>query len=823
MKTILIFILLGISTFVNSQQIIKVIDKTDLQPISNVEVWDGNKASLGSTNEKGELILPSGTNGSLTFSHSLYGILTLTTDEIATNGNTISLSPQIIRLDEVVVGSSRFEEKKEDVPKKVDVIYSRDIEKSNSQTTADLMQSTGNVNIQRSQQGGGSPVIRGFETNKVLIVVDGIRMNNAIYRGGHLQNVIRLDNNSLDKLEIVYGPGSVMYGSDALGGVMHFYTKGPKFGTADKKYVGASAYVRSSTANQEKTGHVDFTLGTKNFSSVTSFTFSDFGDLRQGARRSPFMGQTWERRYYVERIGNTDVMIDKYNDTTGGKMTSVNVQTQSGYSQYNLIQKLAYKSNSGATHLINFQYSNSSNVYRYDRLTDVNGSGVLKSAEWYYGPEKHLIGAYQFTSGKATKLYDKMNISLAYQNAAESRVSRSLNSTKRKHQLEEVDVYNLNVDLMKIKGKHEMRYGIEGGYNKVASRAYNEHIDTGEEDSIATRYPQGGSTYTTSAAYFTHTMEVNEKFIFTDGIRFNYVGLEGDFGDTSQMHFPYTSVSQKSSNVNGSIGFIYKPCAGWRINMMAATGFRAPNVDDVGKVFDSSPGRLVVPNNDLKPENTYNLDLGIQKSWSNVYLSVGGYYTMIKNLISVKDFTYEGSDSIIYDGTMSKVQAAQNTDQAYIYGLNAEIRADINEKFSIYTTINYTYGRMITDSSASSQFFKFTDKDDKDTPLDHIPPVFGKTSFQYNLKKFTAEFYVIYNGWKRLNDYSVSGEDNLNYATPLGMPAWYTLNIRTGYQITKNMKLQLAMENILDANYRGFSSGISAPGRNFIVTLRGNF
>jgi hemoglobin/transferrin/lactoferrin receptor protein len=81
----------------------------------------------------------------------------------------------------------------------------------------------------------------------------------------------------------------------------------------------------------------------------------------------------------------------------------------------------------------------------------------------------------------------------------------------------------------------------------------------------------------------------------------------------------------------------------------------------------------------------------------------------------------------------------------------------------------------------------------------------------------------MYNGWKRVKDYNQVGEDNLPYATPQGTPAWYTLNVRMAYQLNKMLQAQLALENILDRNYRVFASGISAPGRNLIITLRASF
>jgi hemoglobin/transferrin/lactoferrin receptor protein len=137
------------------------------------------------------------------------------------------------------------------------------------------------------------------------------------------------------------------------------------------------------------------------------------------------------------------------------------------------------------------------------------------------------------------------------------------------------------------------------------------------------------------------------------------------------------------------------------------------------------------------------------------------------------------------------------------------VSVDITNALSIYSTINYTYARITSDSA--------------ETPLDHIPPLFGKTSLKLKLKKFKGELYSMYNGWKKLEDYNLDGEDNLPFATPEGMPSWVTFNVRGSYQVTRNFTLQLGVENILDENYRAFASNISAPGTNFIMTLRGSW
>ncbi|HRF20339.1 MAG TPA: TonB-dependent receptor plug domain-containing protein, partial [Chitinophagaceae bacterium] len=166
-------------------------------------------------------------------------------------------------LDEIVVYSNKFVEKKKNLAQKIDVVTARTISRFNAQNTGDLLINTGNVFVQKSQQGGSSPVLRGFEASRVLLVVDGVRMNNAVYRAGHLQNAITVDQNMLERVEVLYGPSSTIYGSDALGGVIHFRTKSPQLSTNQKLLVKGSSFIRYSTANEEKTGHADVSVGGK--------------------------------------------------------------------------------------------------------------------------------------------------------------------------------------------------------------------------------------------------------------------------------------------------------------------------------------------------------------------------------------------------------------------------------------------------------------------------------------------------------------------------------------------------------------------------------
>ena len=706
-----------------------------------------------------------------------------------------------VNLDEVTISASRFAEMKKHVPQQVQTVNAEKIKFMNQQTTAEMLTHTGNILVQKSQLGGGSPIIRGFEANKVLIVVDGVRMNNAIFRGGHLQNVLSMDNSILEKTEILFGPSSVLYGSDALGGVMSFYTKNPELSTGNNKIkFGGNAFMRYSSAYNEKTGHVDFNIGTKKIAFLTSFTFSDFGDLKQGSNYySKF--PTWGKRsFYVERINGTDSMISNSNP---------NKQVQTNYKQYDFLQKILFKTGK-IQHVLNFQYSTTGDVFRYDRLTETNSSGIAKSGQWYYGPQKRLLAAWQLNL-PASNIYDASTITTAYQNIEESRHNRNFKSTKLNHRTEKVDVVSLNADFKKTIKANEFNYGVEFVYNKVNSSAYFENISTGQKGPLDTRYPDGGSNTQSYAAYGTLLHKFGTTIIVNSGFRYSYNRLYSKFNDKTFFPFPYADIEQTSSALTGNMGIIFLPKGGWRIAALVSSGFRTPNVDDMSKVFESGGGTVIVPNPKIKPEKTFNYEATVSKSFLNRYqVSTTVWYTNYKDALSTDFSTFNGSPTIVYNGTTSRVVTVVNKKKAYVWGLNASIAGDVNDHFSFSTVLNYTYGRI--------------KESPKNYPLDHVAPIFGRTSFFARFGKFKGEVFALYNAAKDSANYNLRGEDNHIYsADPVRgyTPGWITANLRTSYEINKYATLQFAVENMFDKYYRVFASGLSAPGRNFVITIRG--
>ena len=461
------------------------------------------------------------------------------------------------------------------------------------------------------------------------------------------------------------------------------------------------------------------------------------------------------------------------------------------------------------THKLNVQLSNSSNIDRYDRLTLMSGSKP-KFAEWYYGPQFRLFAAYTLELTNNTKWYDHARFTIGTQSIEESRMDRRFNKNMLNHRIENVSIATVNADFNKRIGRNELRYGVDAFYNKVNSTAFVKDIVADTIGSLDTRFPDGGSTMTSIAAYATHTIEFSDKLILNDGIRFSNVGLSSNFIDKTHFPLPVNSIKQNTSALNGNIGLIYMPTNKWRLTLTGSTGCRAPNVDDMTKVFESVPGKVVVPNANLKPEYTYNAEIGISRLLAiGVTASVNGYYTYLVNGLTVQNGTFEGQDSIMYDGQLSQVMSTVNAAKSRIFGIEGMLNAKLNDQFNLMATVNYTNGRILTDSVPY--------------PLDHIPPTFGKVSLGYVNGKFRSEFFVNYSGWKKIADYNMIGEDNFAYATVLGMPSWYTLNTRLNYAFSQQVSLQIACENILNQNYRMYASNISAPGRNFIITLRGQF
>ena len=786
---ILSFLLLW--TSLEAQQI-RVLNASDLTPIEHVAVFTGNRENSTISDTLGTIDLsvfsPSDT---LFFQHPSYHTLIYSMEGLK-EMKTLELTRKKVLIDEFVISASKYRESKLMIPYMVDVMEESTLRESTGLTAADILEGTGNIMVQKTQGGGGSPILRGFEANKILLVVDGVRLNNAIYRNGHLQNSITIDHSILERTEVIFGPTSIIYGSDALGGVIHYYTKDPEMAVDKPTLLKANAYTQFASANTGFTGHLDFMAGKKRWASLTSITHKKFGDLRMGSHRNPTLGEWGKTLHYVDQVNGLDSTLTNPNPL---------VQLNTGYSQTDIMQKIRYTPSKYVDWILNLQYSTSSDIDRLDKLNDYSGDD-LKYAAYYYGPQNRFLASLKNVVKKDNLFFTNMTNIIAFQRIDEDRFSRKFRNDELLTQVEDVFVFSLNTDLLKIWGSnHKLNYGLELNQNLVESEAWYEHIVSGAQSPTQTRYPEGGSETWSASAYASYKWIISEKSVLNAGARYSRAALSSDF--TAGI-LPYEHIEINNGAFTGSLGFIYTPSDNWQINTILSSGFRNPNVDDFGKVR-AKDDYITVPNASLSPEYSYNAEIGFSRIVEGyMKIEVVGFYTYLRDAIVRTSYQINGEDSLLYDGDMYKVTANYNAARGVIYGGSFRFTSNLNKNITLNGTLNYTHGHNITD----------------DVPLGHIPPVFGRTNITYRRDRFFFNMYAIYQGWKQIEDFSPYGEDNEGEAMQYGFPSWWTLNMKSGFNLGQHFEIMLAVENLFDEFYKPYAAGISAAGRNFIVTAR---
>jgi hemoglobin/transferrin/lactoferrin receptor protein len=763
-------------------------------PIENVAVFNKNLTRVVYSNNQGVADLSQfSKSDSVFFKHPSIEQIGLSFQDIREMNFVLQIDKRNIIMDDIVVTASRWAEKKREVPFMTDVIRMSDSKVAILQTSSDILTSTGNLMVQKSQGGAGSPVIRGFEANRLLLVVDGVRMNNAIYRSGHLQNSMSLDLGGLDRIEVIYGPSSVIYGSDALGGVIHYYTKSPKLD--DKKFlqVGADAAAQFSSANNAKIYHLGLHAGFKKIAFYSSFTGSYFGDIRMGKNRNGFPQNHGKVFSQIKQGMLIDSLVSSNDPET---------QPATGYQQYDMTHKALIQLSQKLKLIGNVQYSTSSRINRFDELYNFQDDKP-GFASWYYGPQNRFFSSLRLISDGKTRLFSDFSVILAYQKIDEDRINRKFNRRNELHQEEDVKVYSLNLDFRKsFSGNQKLEYGFEANYNDVQSDGYNIDIRTNDRTEALSRYPDMGSYVSALSGYAGYKWAPSEKIRVSAGARYSHSLLFSEFSNEFDM-IPFSTVDISTGALTGSASLIYNPQRDLKISFIFSTGFRSPNVDDYGKVR-AKDSEVTLPNNKLGPEYAKNAEIGIMKSFGTVTTGGNFYYTYLTDAIVNSFSTFNGKDSLLYNGDMYRIVTNTNSNEAFIAGFSVFLNIDVTTDLRFKNTFNYTKGKDVSNA----------------VPLGHIPPVFGRSSVSFDKSIFITEMYVSYHGRKLAKDYSPTGEDNMNYATSDGTPSWTTWNINTSAAISKNVQLQLAIENIFDTYYRVFASGVSAPGRNFIITLK---
>jgi hemoglobin/transferrin/lactoferrin receptor protein len=510
--------------------------------------------------------------------------------------------------------------------------------------------------------------------------------------------------------------------------------------------------------------------------------------------------------YVIQNSIGEDIIVNNSNSK---------LQRNTSYDQLNFLQKILYKPNKNFQYDLGIHFSKTGDIPRYDRLIRQDQNLDLVYGNWFYGPQEWLLINNQIAiNSKSNNVFDKLKITFAKQKFSESRNSRKLNASNLNSREEKLDILSLNIDMIKkINSNSDLTYGLEYINNKVESLGSSTNIFDLSVNSISSRYPNNSSLQS-FGTYMNYKSKIVDDVFFQSGVRYSLTKLQADLSQNNTFYdFPYGNINLENGAFVGGIGlsWVRNIYNNWKFNIN--TAFRSPNIDDVAKVFDSEPGNVVVPNPGLKPERSFGIEFGgYFRTKNNIELDFSTYINYLYDALIRDDFTLEnGISQIIYDGELSQIQALQNGSKSLIYGFEFGANMVINKNLSLKSQLNLIAGHELNELP-----FAF--------PVRHIPPNFGNLHLIFEKGRLSFDAFVNFNSEISYNNLAES-ERAKPYLYALDKdgnpysPSWTTYNFRSKYLLSDKLNFTLSFENISDKLYRPYSSGISAPGLNFIFSV----
>ncbi len=745
------------------------------KPISDLQVVLEPKRYGDVTDSSGYFIIKNIMPGIyiLKFSHIAFEKKIIKNVKISSNEvlnlNKITLHRRVIKLNRVVVTATCTNRCVTDVSYPINVVSEESIRERNAKTTAEALREETGIFVQKTSHGGGSAIIRGLSSNQILILVDGIRLNNSTYRLGNHQYLTTIDNLDVDRIEVVRGPTSVLYGSDALGGTINVITKIPKIGSSNSGSmdVNYSLLSRYASADEEKTARAEFLLSSSKFAFLTGFSYKNYGDLRRGANS----------RY---------PQLEK--STNGLK------QTPTGFKAYDFDSKLIYAITPFQTLTLAYQMAKKIDVPRYDKYEN---SGYFR---WVYQPQNRNLVYLVYENKLQGKFINSLRASLSYHRQEEGRDTQKVVTSPLTKEKDDVRTTGFTFKLNSLFKQHFFTYGTEIYLDNVTSERFYIDSETGvSEKDIRGRYPDEAK-YNSFGLFLQDEIALTQKWKAITGLRFSYFTTHFTI-PTEPAAVQFGKIKQNFHSLTGSLGLIRKVNDKIFFNANIAQAFRAPNLSDISKLGESKGKTYEVPNTNLKPEKMLSLDSGFKFDFSRLKGELSFYYSRISGLLASAPTTYNGSSTIEINGTTYKVKTKKNIGNAFIRGTEIEMNYYLMPKLVFLFNLTSTYGQNTTANE----------------PVGGIPPTFGLMGLEWRGENFHLYFYSRFA--RKQNRLSQDNKDDPRIP-PGGTPNWQTVNFRTAFNVKNWGSIEFAAENIFDINYREYRSGINGPGRNFILSFK---
>jgi outer membrane receptor protein involved in Fe transport len=643
-----------------------------------------------------------------------------------------------IPIQEVIVTTQRIPQAQEYIPYSAFSLDRKEMDEYVPRTTPESLMNMNGVFVQKTNHGGGSPYIRGLIGNQTLLLIDGIRLNNSIYRYGPNQYLNTVDSYIIDQIEVAKGTGSVQYGSDALGGALQVLTKDPVF-NKDRSSLHGNVIGKYMTGDMEKTGRGELNYSSEKFAAIVGGTYRDFGDL------------------------------------IGGKNTGK--QTPSGYTEYAFDSKFAFALKENISLIVANQFIQQQNVPLYHKV-------VLEDYKLNeFDPQQRMLTYARLNIKGHSKLLDQVKITTSWQQGIEGRNSQKNNSTVFVHEKDEVNTLGFITDISsKLSDIWTANSGIEIYHDMVGSSRTDFNSATGSTVEKRGLYPDD-SKYGNFSAYSLHHFDLG-KWIFDGGVRFNAFRI-----NITDATLGEVEISPEALVMNAAAMYNFNKAH--HVYTTFSSGFRAPNIDDMG-TLGIVDFRYEVPAYDLKPEKSENYELGYKLSLPKFSGNVAAYYMNLHQLITRVKVEGEFIDGY-------PVYIKENVDKGYIKGFEAALNWKILSDFELNGGISYTYGQSIT----------------KDEPMRRIPPLNGRVAGTYSHRKFFASVeYLFASKQDRLSQ----GDIDDNRIPDDGTPGWQVINLYTGYQLA-SVKFNIGIQNIFDEDYRTHGSGINGVGRSAFLSI----
>jgi outer membrane receptor protein involved in Fe transport len=567
-------------------------------------------------------------------------VLTTLIDSVPKGGtDTVRL------MDEVVVSATRDRVAGSRLPYSVGVYTRRDMHRQVSRTIPEALTGMPGIHIQKTNHGGGSPFVRGLTGNQTLIMVDGIRLNNSVFRYGPNQYMTLVSPDIVDRIEVVKGSGSVSYGSDALTGVINILTTTLDFSNRPKWSGRVSG--RFTSSGIEYSGRPEVRFEGRRFAMVAGASVRQFGDLLGG-------------------------------DTTG-------FQRPSGYRERSFDVKTLTDLGKGWRMTMSLQFLQQTDVpvfhkYRLENFA-VNDSDPIGRTFGYLRVEKPL---FPLLDGRLT-------ITGALQGMKEGRQSRKNGSSVLRVEEDNVITRSGTADLaLRFTPYWSSHSGIEVYADRVNSMREDQRLDLGTKTSLRGLYPNDAS-YLNAAAYSMHHLEFG-PLRMEAGARYNIY-------QSRMTDATLGSVTLKPQALVFQGGINYRLAPGWHVFAQASEGFRAPNIDDMG-TLGIVDFRYEAPAFDLRPEKSFNMEAGVKIHRSRFAAQASVFRTNLRDLI-----TRIKTAQVIsgYD-----VYRKENVDRGFIQGFEIQTRVEPLSGLRLTAAAATTYGQSITRNEPLRRMPPFT-------------------------------------------------------------------------------------------------------------------